>query len=233
MPAADGSAAAVPVAGSWGTKISAAVGDLLALRAAHATAGAPGPPPKALVFSHWEDMLDLVGRALAQNGLRFERLRGRQRFEAALGRFKAEAEIACLLLPLKSGANGLNLVEAQHVFLLEPVLNAKLEAQAVGRVHRIGQTRPTTVHRYIVRDTVEARIYGLLRARRARGAAAAAAAGADGVADASEDDDDGNGDECDGGGGALAAAGAAARPRGAKSDVGALSMAQLQALLEE
>lgn len=46
-------------------------------------------------------------------------------------------------------------VEANHVFLLEPLLNAAVEAQAVNRVHRGGQTRPTTVHRFVVRGTIE------------------------------------------------------------------------------
>lgn len=58
--------------------------------------------------------------------------------------------VSCLLLPLKHGANGLNLVEAQHVVLIEPLLNPGAEAQAINRVHRIGQTRETTVHRFIV-----------------------------------------------------------------------------------
>ena len=42
---------------------------------------------------------------------------------------------------------GLTLVEATHCFLLEPVLNAALEAQAINRLHRIGQSKPTKVHR--------------------------------------------------------------------------------------
>ena len=46
-----------------------------------------------------------------------------------------------LLLPVHSGANGLNLIEATHVLLAEPILNPAQELQAIGRVHRIGQTR--------------------------------------------------------------------------------------------
>jgi superfamily II DNA or RNA helicase len=56
-----------------------------------------------------------------------------------------------VLLPFKSGSNGLNVVEASHVFLIEPLLNAAVEAQAIGRVHRIGQDKLTTIHRMIVR----------------------------------------------------------------------------------
>ena len=86
-----------------------------------------------------------------------------------------------LLLPLKSGANGINLVEAQHVFLVEPLIETAVEAQAIGRVHRMSQTRPTTVHRFVVTDTIEESI----RRMRQR-AAAAAASGAPAAAAAND-----------------------------------------------
>ena len=66
-----------------------------------------------------------------------------------------------VLLPFKSGCAGLNVVEATHVFLIEPLLNVAVEAQAIGRVHRIGQAKPTTVHRMIVEETVEERVRSL------------------------------------------------------------------------
>ena len=51
-------------------------------------------------------------------------------------------------MPLSQGANGLNLIEASHVILVEPLLNPAQELQAIGRVHRIGQKKQTFVHRY-------------------------------------------------------------------------------------
>jgi len=72
-----------------------------------------------------------------------------------------------LLLPLKRGANGLNLTCASHVLLLEPVLDLGLEQQCVKRVDRIGQTKQTWVHRFLLRDTVEENVFALSRRRRA------------------------------------------------------------------
>lgn len=63
---------------------------------------------------------------------------------------KETKSIQVLLLLVQHGANGLNLLEAQHVILVEPLLNPAAEAQAVGRVHRIGQEKRTLVHRFIV-----------------------------------------------------------------------------------
>lgn len=65
-------------------------------------------------------------------------------------REQTKEQVQVLLLPIRHGANGLNLVEAQHVILMEPLLNPGAEAQAINRVHRIGQQQVTYVHRFIV-----------------------------------------------------------------------------------
>jgi E3 ubiquitin-protein ligase SHPRH len=71
--------------------------------------------------------------------------------------------VKVLLLPITSGANGLNLIEASHVILVEPILNPAQELQAIGRVHRIGQQKETVVHRFIIRNTIEERMHKILR----------------------------------------------------------------------
>lgn len=66
----------------------------------------------------------------------------------------------------KAHSSGLNLVNATHVFLCEPLINTAIELQAIARVHRIGQHRPTTVWMYLVSDTVEESIYDISVSRR-------------------------------------------------------------------
>ena len=70
------------------------------------------------------------------------------------------------LLHARAQSSGLNLVKATHVILAEPLLNTALELQAIARVHRIGQHRPTTVWQYLINDTVEEHIYELSVKRR-------------------------------------------------------------------
>ena len=81
-----------------------------------------------------------------------------------------------LLLPLRRGANGLNLTEAQHVILLEPVLDHGAEAQATKRVDRIGQTKPTCVHRFLLQGTVEENVQALSNRRKEAARSAAGSA---------------------------------------------------------
>ena len=151
---ADGSSKGTRVIGSWGTKVTAVVEAVLGLPVGD----------KCLIFSQWDDLLALIARALHDNGVRHGRLQGRQTLDAELYAFRHSTEVRALLLPLRSGANGINLVEAQHVMLVEPLIERAVEAQAIGRIHRMSQTRETTVHRFVVRDTIEESILGLRKA---------------------------------------------------------------------
>ena len=64
-------------------------------------------------------------------------------------------------MSLKAGNIGLNMVAACHVIMLDPWWNPSAEDQAVDRAHRIGQTRPVSVSRLTIKDTVEDRILSL------------------------------------------------------------------------
>ena len=73
----------------------------------------------------------------------------------ALDDFQKDPPTTVFLLSIRAGAVGINLTQANQVFLLEPCLNPALEAQAIGRVHRMGQTRPVSVYRLMIRGSVD------------------------------------------------------------------------------
>ena len=148
----------LPVNGSWGTKIEAIVRRIKWLVSRDAQV-------KILVFSEFEDVLDVVQRAISHNAISFERATTGHKLNSSLQNFKTSASVRVLLLPLKRAAHGLNLTEAQHVILVEPVLDPGLEAQAIKRVDRIGQLKPTCVHRFMIRQTIEETVYSLARQR--------------------------------------------------------------------
>ena len=81
-------------------------------------------------------------------------------------KFKKDASAECFLLDANVDSSGLTLVNATHVFLCEPLINPAIELQAIARVHRIGQLRPTSVYMYLVSDTVEEAIYDISVTRR-------------------------------------------------------------------
>ncbi|KAE9417126.1 hypothetical protein Angca_008159, partial [Angiostrongylus cantonensis] len=79
-----------------------------------------------------------------------------------LNKFRNNPKLKILLLPLRMGANGLNLTQANHVVFMEPITEMSVFAQAVGRIDRIGQRRAITVHNFIVRGSIEKEIYGIV-----------------------------------------------------------------------
>jgi len=137
---------------------------------------------KALIFSQWTSLLDLVEPALRGAGVAFTRLDGSTRDRGAVVEaFQRPEGPPAMLLSLKAGGTGLNLTAADHVFLLDPWWNPATEDQAADRAHRIGQDRPVFVHRLVARDTVEERILALQARKRALAEAALGEAGARGA----------------------------------------------------
>jgi len=76
-----------------------------------------------------------------------------------ISQFRTSPDVRCLLLPTHAATHGLNLCEANHVILIEPALVIGRELQAIGRIYRIGQVRPTEVHRFVCANTIEERIH--------------------------------------------------------------------------
>ena len=122
---------------------------------------------KALVFSQFTSLLDIVRKRLTDDGLTFEYLDGRTRDrQARVDRFQTDPACKLFLVSLKAGGVGLNLTAAEYVFLLDPWWNPAVEAQAIDRSHRIGQTKPVFAYRLIARGTVEEKVLSLQESKR-------------------------------------------------------------------
>ncbi|KAK8008748.1 SNF2 family N-terminal domain-containing protein [Apiospora marii] len=124
---------------------------------------------KTIVFSQWTLLLDLMEVPLKEDGLRFRRYDGgmsaKQRDEA-VQEFAENPRMKVMLTSLKAGNAGLNLVCASRVIIMDPFWNPFIEKQAVDRTYRIGQRKPVTVHRILVKETVEDRIMELQEEKR-------------------------------------------------------------------
>ena len=145
----------IDVKGSFGTKIDTIARHLLWIRE-------NDPGAKSIVFSQFKDFLDLLGKAFAKFKISWTSIDSKGGIE----KFKNDPGIECFFLHAKAHSSGLNLVNAGHVFLCEPLINTSLELQAIARVHRIGQQHETFVWMYLVENTVEKAIYDISVERR-------------------------------------------------------------------
>ena len=123
---------------------------------------------KALVFSQFTSFLALARARLDAAGIPYEYLDGQVRDrQVRVDRFQADPACPLFLISLKAGGHGLNLTAADYVFLLDPWWNPAVEAQAIDRAHRIGQTRSVLATRLVARDTIEEKILELQASKRA------------------------------------------------------------------
>ncbi|KAK0703849.1 SNF2 family N-terminal domain-containing protein [Lasiosphaeria miniovina] len=119
------------------------------------------PTMKSVVFSQFTSFLSLIEPALARAKMHFLRLDGSmaQKARAAvLNEFRESKKFTILLISLKAGGVGLNLTSAKRVFMMDPWWSFAIEAQAIDRVHRMGQEDEVKVYRFIVKDSVEERM---------------------------------------------------------------------------
>ena len=122
---------------------------------------------KVLVFSQFTSFLAIVRERLDQEKITYEYLDGRTRNRAArVERFQTDPNCPVFLISLKAGGLGLNLTAAEYVYLLDPWWNPAVEAQAIDRSHRIGQTQHVFAYRLICRGTVEEKILELQQKKR-------------------------------------------------------------------
>ncbi|WP_022675817.1 DEAD/DEAH box helicase [Novosphingobium sp. B-7] len=120
-----------------------------------------GEGRRVIVFSQFTAMLDRISADLSVAGLLHAQLRGTTRDRAAPVRQFQSGEVPVILVSLKAGGAGVNLTAADTVILYDPWWNPAVEAQAIDRAHRIGQTKPVFVHRLIAMNTIEDKILAL------------------------------------------------------------------------
>jgi SNF2 family DNA or RNA helicase len=117
---------------------------------------------QVLVFSQFVELLLLIRERLAAAGIAHLLLTGQTENRAELvDKFQADRSQTVFLLSLKAAGFGLNLTAASYVILCDPWWNPAVEAQAIDRTHRIGQTQPVVAYRLIATDTVEQKIRAL------------------------------------------------------------------------
>jgi SNF2 family DNA or RNA helicase len=145
------------------TKTKALIQDLLASKE-ESLRNPSEPPIKSVVFSGWTVHLDLIQIALEENGITYTRLDGRMSRTsrgAALDAFRTDPSIHVILVSISAGGLGLNLTTANKVYVMEPQYNPAAEAQAVDRVHRLGQKRAVETTRYIINNSFEEKMLEL------------------------------------------------------------------------
>ncbi|KAL3313825.1 hypothetical protein Ciccas_007564 [Cichlidogyrus casuarinus] len=150
-----------PVNGDYSRKIVTVIRELHKLHR-------DDPDVKVLIFCSWACHLGSLKEALARNGYTcatmFHNSDARRPSEDLESFKDPTSSCSILLMSLEIGCNGLNITEANHVFLLDPILNSGQEAQAIARIHRIGQTRECFVHRFLVQDSIEAGLHAIYHA---------------------------------------------------------------------
>jgi superfamily II DNA or RNA helicase len=123
---------------------------------------------KALVFSQFTSLLAIVRSMLDARGITHAYLDGKTRDRAeTVERFQTDPECRVFVVSLKAGGVGLNLTAADYVFILDPWWNPAVEAQAIDRAHRIGQTKRVVAYRLLARGTVEEKVEELQQKKRA------------------------------------------------------------------
>ena len=116
---------------------------------------------RALIFSQFTSFLKKAAERLDAAGIPYAYLDGSTKNRGDVINSFKDGQAPVFLISLKAGGFGLNLTEADYVFLLDPWWNPAAESQAVDRTHRIGQTRNVMVYRMVARGTIEEKVMAL------------------------------------------------------------------------
>ena len=117
---------------------------------------------KVLVFSSFVTHLELLQRKIEKEKWKYSKLTGQTtKREKVIKAFQEDEENRIFLISLKAGGVGLNLTEADYVFIIDPWWNPAAENQAINRAHRIGQDKHVFVYRFITENSIEEKIQKL------------------------------------------------------------------------
>lgn len=120
------------------------------------------PEHKILIFSQFTSMLSLIRKELQARNIAFAYLTGQTTNRAEqVEQFQTESSVRVFLISLKAGGVGLNLTEADYVYLVDPWWNPAVEDQAIDRSHRIGQQQKVVAVRLICPGTIEEKMMQL------------------------------------------------------------------------
>jgi SNF2 family DNA or RNA helicase len=117
---------------------------------------------KVLIFSSFVKHLELIQNKIEEESWKFSKLTGQTtKREKVIKEFQDDTENRIFLISLKAGGVGLNLTEADYVFIIDPWWNPAAENQAINRAHRIGQNKHGFVYRFITENSIEEKIQKL------------------------------------------------------------------------
>ena len=117
---------------------------------------------KVLIFSSFVTHLELIEKGIKEHKWKYSKLTGQTtKREKVIQQFQDDPENRIFLISLKAGGVGLNLTEADYVFILDPWWNPAAENQAINRAHRIGQDKHVFVYRFITENSIEEKIQKL------------------------------------------------------------------------
>jgi SNF2 family DNA or RNA helicase len=117
---------------------------------------------KVLIFSQFVKQLGIYRDYFDKEGISYVYLDGStQNRGDVVKKFQEDKKTRVFLISIKAGGVGLNLTEADYVFILDPWWNPAVEQQAIDRTHRIGQTKNVFIYKFITKDTVEEKILAL------------------------------------------------------------------------
>jgi superfamily II DNA or RNA helicase len=122
---------------------------------------------KVLIFSQFVKHLEIFRSHLDKEQISYAYLDGGTRNRGEIvADFQQNEEVKVFLISIKAGGVGLNLTQADYVFILDPWWNPAIEQQAIDRTHRIGQQKKVFIYKFISKDTVEEKILALQRRKK-------------------------------------------------------------------